>query len=111
MKRLLSVGFFVLMGGCAGEKTPLDDLKGLDLREDISHAFAAPILQSYQNCDQLKNDLKETALRENATRMAYLLEKMPYENYYNPMPGGFTPGSPSPSDSSLLPWQRLFRVI
>lgn len=102
MKRWISAGLLVLLGGCAAQKKEIDEVKGLDLGgEGISQAFGAPLLQSYQSCDQLKNDLKETALRENATRMAYLLEKIPSGDSSYPVPGVFAPGSSS--DVAMAP--------
>ncbi|HXW60814.1 MAG TPA: hypothetical protein VEK06_04665, partial [Myxococcota bacterium] len=70
MYRLFLAGALIFMAACSNKETLLHDLSGLNLEDGIAKAFVTPMLQSYQSCEQLKNDLKETALREMNTRMA-----------------------------------------
>lgn len=99
MYRLVIV-FVLFLTGCA--KNPVNhDEHDLDLSEGISKAYGQPLLQSYQSCEQLKNDLKDTAMREMHARMAMLREHIPNENYF--WPGGnirFPPAlSPTPASA------------
>lgn len=65
----------IALVGCTGKEIPQEE--GLNLQEGNVKSFASPLLQSYQSCEQLEKELKETAMKKMRTRLAMRLKKIP----------------------------------
>lgn len=82
MFRFYVVGLLTFLGGCGSGPDKLSDTPTthLNLEEGVSNAIATStpsFLTNYQSCEQIKNDLRERAIKEIETQMAEWPDEAP----------------------------------